>query len=197
MRIRTVLLLAMAVAAPSAALADSVTDIVKIFGRDPGTDAAHACFIRHYTKAHLASHPKQNVTDMVLFVNKQKDDVSYYSLTMQVNFRQLRKPFQVAGSCDRAEDGKHALNCGVDCDGGAIAVRVKNEMSLLIDIPDSVRVYDPSVNSEETDEDLPKGARFGEDDKLFRLDRTALRDCMPVISDEEMKAKVSQGLVTQ
>lgn len=183
-------------ALPNVGRAESV-DVVRIFGRDPGMQAAHACFVRHYTKAHLASHPKQNVTDMLLYVSKQQDEASYYSLTMQVNFRQIRKPFQVAGSCQPGDDGKHALSCGIDCDGGAIAVRVKNDTSLLIDIPESVRVYDPSVNSEETDEDLPGGARFGADDKLFRLDRTALRDCTPVISDEDVRAKVLRGVVTE
>src|SRR5262249_28510428 len=53
------------------------TDVVKIFGRDPGAGAAHACFIRHYTKAHLASHPQQNVTDMLLYVNKQEGGDPY------------------------------------------------------------------------------------------------------------------------
>lgn len=182
---------------PALAHADAATDVVRIFGRDPGMGAAHSCFIRHYTKAHLASHPQQNVTDMLLYVNKQEGADAYYSLNMQVNFRQLNKPFQVAGSCSQGSDGKHALSCGIDCDGGAIAVRVKNETSVLVDIPDSVRVYDPSGSDDASDAGLPKGARFGEDDKLFRLDRTDLRDCLPVIFDEDVKARVLQGVTTQ
>jgi hypothetical protein len=181
---------------PVFAHADAATDVVKIFGRDPGTGAANACFIRHYTKAHLASHPQQNVTDMLLYVNKQEGTDPYYSLNMQVNFRQLNKPFQVGGNCSQGSDGKHALGCGIDCDGGHLDVRVKNETSVLIDIPESVRIYDPSA-SEDAPDDLPKGARFGADDKVFRLDRTALKDCAPVIFDEDVKAKVLQGVTTQ
>jgi hypothetical protein len=195
---RSVLLSALLIVGlPAFAHADATSDVVKIFGRDPGTGAAHACFIRRYTKAHLASHPKQNVTDMLLYVNKQEGTDLYYSLNMQVNFRQLKKPFQVAGSCSQGSDGRHALSCGIDCDGGSLAVRVKNETSVLVDIPDSVRVYDPSSSDDAPDADLPKGARFGEDDKLFRLDRTALKDCAPVIFDEDVKTKVLQGVTTQ
>jgi hypothetical protein len=176
--------------------ADAAADVVKIFGRDPGAGPAHACFVRRYAKAHLASHPRQNVSDMLLYVNKQDGEEPYYSLDMQVNFRQLSKPFQVAGSCSQGSDGRHALSCGIDCDGGALAVRVKNETSLLVDIPDSVRIYDPSA-ADDAPDDLPRGARFGEDDKLFRLDRAALRDCAPVIFDEDVKARILKGVITQ
>ena len=179
------------------ALAGPNEDVVKIFGRDPGASAAHACFARHYTKNHLGAHPQQNVTDMVLFVSKPEGTEPYYSLSMQVNFLHLNKPFQVSGSCSRSEDGKNTLGCGVECDGGSLSVRVKSETSVLVDIPDSVRLFDPSESEEEPGGDLPKGARFGADDKLFRLDRTALKDCVPVIYDEEVKTKVIEGVTTQ
>jgi hypothetical protein len=54
MQIRTIAVLALSIILPSSAFADPASDVVRIFGRDPGTSAAHACFIRHYTKAHLA-----------------------------------------------------------------------------------------------------------------------------------------------
>ena len=74
------------------------SDVVKIFGRDPGTSDAHACFTRHYTKAHMKSHPEQNVTDMIAYVSKQEGPDPYYSIQLQVNFRQMNNPFQVSGS---------------------------------------------------------------------------------------------------
>ena len=181
-------------ALPVAAHAGGASDIVRLFGRDPGAGAAHACFVRRYTKAHLASHPDQNVTAMLAYVSKQEGTDPYYSVSLQVNFRQLNKPFQVSGSCgENAETG--ALGCGIDCDGGSLSVRVKNDQSVLVAIPDSVRLYDPSASDEFSE--LPRGARFGSDDKLFRLDRTALNDCAPVIFDEEIKAKVVSGAITQ
>jgi hypothetical protein len=182
---------------PGLVQAGSTSDIVKIFGRDPGMSAAHACFIRHYTKAHLAGHPRQNVTDMVVYVGKNDDTDQYYSVNMQVNFRQLSKPYQVSGSCEASADGKHTLGCGVECDGGHLDVRVKNEMSLLVEIPDFARIFDPV--DLETDEraDVPDKAKFGADDKIFRIDRTDLKDCGPVIYDEAVKSKVMQGIITQ
>jgi hypothetical protein len=187
---------ALLLALPALAHADSVSDIIKIFGRDPGNNAANACFVRHYTKAHLKSHPHQNVTDMLVYVNKQEGSDPYYNVNMQVNFRQLIKPFQVSGSCGVGADGK-ALACGIDCDGGSLSVRVKNEMSLLVEIPERVRLYDPSSSADDQDTKLPKAARFGSDDKLFRLDRTDLKDCAAVIYDDEVKAKVLKGVTTQ
>jgi hypothetical protein len=182
---------------PDFAHADATTDVVKIFGRDPGAGQANACFIRHYTKAHLASHPQQNVTDMLVYVGKQEGSDQYYSVNMQVNFRQLKKPFQVSGSCGLDADGKKMLSCGIDCDGGHIDVRVKSDAALLVEIPTYARIFDPS--DLETDEraDVPDKARFGADDKIFRVERTDLRDCAPVIYDEDIKAKVLQGVTTQ
>jgi len=178
-----------------AGVAAAQSDVVRIFGRDPGNGAAHACFVRRYTKAHLASHPDQNVTAMTAFVSRQDGPDGYYAISMQVKFRQLNKPFHVSGSCSESEDGRQALGCGVECDGGSLSVRVKNETSILVEIPDSVRLFDPSATEEFAD--LPKGARFGSDDKLFRLDRGELRDCLPVIYDQEVKAKVMSGVTSQ
>jgi hypothetical protein len=193
MRIFLASIVLLAAGLPATSHAGGGSDLVKLFGRDPGSSAAHACFVRRYTKAHLASHPDQNVTTMFAYVSKQEGNDPYYSISLQVNFRQLNKPFQVSGSCSEdAETG--ALSCGVECDGGSLSVRVKNAQSILVDIPESVRLFDPSASDESAD--LPKGARFGSDDKLFRLDRTDLSDCAPVIYDEETKAKVISGAIT-
>lgn len=177
-----------------ASTAAAQSDVVRIFGRDPGSSAAHACFARSYTKAHLGSHPDQNVTRMVAYVGKNEGDDTYYPINLQVKFRQISKPFQVSGTCNESEDGRKNLTCGIDCDGGMLSVRVKNEQSILVEIPNSVRLYDPSATDEYAD--LPQGARFGSDDKLFRLDRTDLSECLPIILDQEIKAKVASGVIT-
>lgn len=187
----------LAIGLPALAHADPAADVVKIFGRDPGSGAANACFLRHYTKAHLASHPKQNVTDMLVYVGKQEGTEQYYSVNMQVNFRQLKKPFQVSGNCSADAEGKKALSCGIDCDGGHIDVRLKNETSLLVEIPTYARIFDPADLETDDRADVPDKARFGADDKIFRVDRTDLKDCAPVIYDEGIKAKVLQGVITQ
>lgn len=194
MRILLASIALLAAGIPAAAEAGSASDVVRIFGRDPGASAAHACFVRRYAKAHLASHPDQNVTMMMAYVTKPEGSDSYYGINLEVRFRQLSRPFQVSGSCnENPETG--ALGCGVECDGGSLSVRVKDDRSILVSIPESVRLFDPSATEE--GDDLPRGARFGSDDKLFRLDRAALADCLPVIYDEDVKAGVMSGAITQ
>ncbi|MDO6963594.1 hypothetical protein [Rhizobium alvei] len=185
---------------PAATSARAESDVERIFGHIAASGEAYACFSRHYTKAHLASHPEQNVTDMLVYVTRQVGPDPYYSLNMQVNFRHIRKPFQISGGCSESEDGRQTLGCGVECDGGSLAVRVKDESAILVEIPDQVRIYDPSADADdETNgaDSIPRNARFGADDKLFRLDRTDLKDCLPVIYDEETREKIAKGVITQ
>src|SRR5688572_27094482 len=47
---------------------------LQLFGRDIGKEKAYACYARTYTKAHLASHPDQNVRDMMVFVDSYEDE---------------------------------------------------------------------------------------------------------------------------
>ena len=162
---------------------------IALFGRDPGDQTAYACYTRHYDPAHLASHPKQNVVDMALFVDSYIDGDygRQYSLAIGVHFRRSPTLFQVDGGCNTSADGKNALNCGIDCDGGHIDIRVKDANAILVSIPDGAATWDP-----ESDE-LPDVQRFGLDDKLFRLDRTALTDCEPIIYDEDARAAILGG----
>ena len=173
--------------APRAGLAAEVDTNIALFGKDPGAGKAYACYVRHYDAAHLASHPKQNVRDMLLFVNSYVDSDSgrQYSLGMGVTFRKVKTMFQVDGGCGSSVDGSSALNCGIDCDGGRIDVSVKDANAILVSVPDGARTWDA-----ESEDEPPAGAQFGEDDKLFRLDRTGLADCLPLISDDDIKAEI-------
>ena len=74
------------------------------------------------------------------------------------------------------------------CDGGHIDVSVKDGQSILVSIPDGARTWDP-----ESGEEPPASARFGLDDKLFRLDRTDLKTCLPLVYDDEAKAAIAGG----
>jgi hypothetical protein len=158
-----------------------------LFGRDPGKDKVYACFTRQYDAAHLAGHPKQNVTGMALLVDSYEDDSGrQYQLEVGVRFRKQPTLFQLSGACERTVDGKTALSCGFDCDGGHIDVRVKDAQSILVSIPDGARAWDPSSS-----EEPPAGAKFGTDDKLFRLDRANLHDCLPEALDDDTKAAIA------
>ena len=171
----------------AAAFAGSDSDLA-LFGKDPGKDKVFACFTRQYDAAHLTGHPRQNVTGMMLLVNSYVDDdgARLYELEIGVQFRKQAKLFQLSGVCDPLTRGKTALSCGFDCDGGHIDVRVKDAQSILVSIPDGARTWDPTSAAEP-----PAGARFGTDDKLFRLDRASLRDCLPEALDDDTKAAIS------
>jgi hypothetical protein len=184
-RLRFPLAAAMLAASGSAALAASAGDAT-VFGKVPANGKLYACYTRAYDKAHLASHPKQNARDMALFVNAVGEDALQYGLAIGVHFRKSPKLFQVSGGCSRSDDGKGTLHCGVECDGGQIDVSVKDENSVLVAIPDGARTWDP-----ESDDDPPANARFGADDKLFRLDRADLKDCLPIIFDETIKGEIA------
>jgi hypothetical protein len=167
------------------ALAASDSDLA-IFGKVPGKDKIFACFTRQYDAAHLAGHPKQNVTEMTLLAQTyQNDSEREYELEIGVRFRHQTKLFQLSGVCDRTADGKAALSCGFDCDGGHIDMRVKDGQSILVAIPDGARTWDPTAA------EPPPDAKFGTDDKVFRLDRTSLRDCLPEALDDDVKAAIS------
>ena len=169
------------------ALAASDGDLAAFFGKDPGKAKAFACFTRQYDAAHLAGHPKQNVTDMALLAQTYLDDNGrQYELEIGVRFRKHTTLFQLSGACDGTVNGKNGLYCGFDCDGGHIDVRVKDAQSILVSIPDGARTWDPSSS-----EEPPANATFGTDDKLFRLDRASLKDCLPEALDDDTKAAMA------
>jgi hypothetical protein len=189
MRMHPVIGAAAAFLAASCAGADAANDgDIALFGRDPGNKTAFACYTRHYDPAHLAGHPKQNVVDMTLFVNSYVDGERQYLLSIGVRFRAAPNLFEVEGGCNKSADGKNTLGCGIDCDGGHIDIRVKDANAILVSIPDGAATWDP-----ESENEPPEDARFGLDDKLFRLDRTTLTDCLPIIYDEEAKAAILSG----
>jgi hypothetical protein len=170
---------------PCAADAASDSDLA-IFGKTPGKDKIFACFTRQYDAAHLAGHPKQNVTEMAMLAQTyQNDSEREYELEIGVRFRKQTKLFQLSGVCDRTADGKGALSCGFDCDGGHIDMRVKDAQSILVAIPDGAHTWDPTAA------EPPPDAKFGTDDKLFRLDRASLQDCLPEALDDDTKAAIS------
>lgn len=160
---------------------------IMLFGKDPGEAKAFACFTRHYDPRHLASHPEQNVTDMTLLVDSYPDaDMGrQYILGIGVNFRSVEDQLQLSGGCSASAEGENLLNCGIDCDGGIIDVKPRDASSVLVSIPDGARTWDPDAAGEP-----PAAAVFGVDDKLFRLDRVAVSECLPLVFDDETRAAI-------
>ena len=102
---------------------------------------SYACFVRKYDAAHLANHPLQKVSAMTLLINAEVDpeDQSLgYSFRLGVKFRNRPGDFNSSGSCGHAQvnddsKGKEQMGCGVDCDGGGIAVEMgKTDSAVLV-----------------------------------------------------------------
>lgn len=167
----------------------------RLFGRTTGGKQIHACFSRVYDAAHLAQHRRQNVRTMqLLAVANGEDDKPKYELRLGVTFRKSGSHYETSGDCgsihDTSDVGGTAgvAHCGVDCDGGRLDVAMKDAKSVLVTIPSGVRIWRSG-----SDNDSDQSRRFGADDKVFRLDKTALTDCLRYAVDAEEKALLRRG----
>ncbi len=126
------------------------------------------------------------------------DDPQYpdsIDVRIGVNFRSQKSFFQAEGSCGglHGDDGKSisTARCGVACDGGSIDVTLETKGSVLVGIPDGARMWDP--NEAGSPPDTTVSRKFGKDDKVFRLERTALAECMPLASDASERKRLKSG----
>ena len=195
-RLVTALILALGLCASSqgsrAAEANEDTAFQKrIFGRVMAGKKIHACYKRVYDPAHLAAHPQQNVRTMLLLVTGDPNDGTSpsYGLGIGVTFRQSGLHFESAGSCgaihDLAGSALGSAHCSVDCDGGGIDVAIKDATAVLVSIPEGARIW---KSGDTSDQPTNERRRFGADDKVFRLDKTALTDCLQLAAEDEKSA---------
>lgn len=169
------------VLSPQVASAGGGADEV-LYGRPlPQGELGVACFVRHYDHAHLAAHPEQRVTDMVALAYRQDGPGTPESVfNMTLRFRNIPGDQQFPGVCQSVA-GSQRLACGVECDGGSFAVSGSGETSILVDISGGIGSCDGEI---------PAGAGFGSDDKIFRLDRTDIADCRDLMWDDEMRPRL-------
>jgi hypothetical protein len=167
----------------------------RLFGRAAGGTQIHACFSRVYDPAHLAQHARQNVRTMLLLVRANADsNQPTYELRLGVTFRKSGAHFESAGDCRSIHDAGEAggspgaVHCGVECDGGSIDVAIKDAKSVLVSIPTGARIWRAG-----SDNDSDQAKRFGTDDKVFRLDKTALTECLRLADDSKEKAAMRRG----
>ena len=176
----------------SAWAADDAALQQEVFGNALGKDAGYACFTRAYTKDHLASHPKQNVTSIMLLLKGKTDPEVRYNAGVDFRFRKSGKHFQATGDCpsvtlNEPASAPNALHCGIDCDGGSINVDLKEADTVLVKLPDGIAV------SGTGNEDAPSGDRFGSDDKVFKLSRAPVVTCLPLAIEDEDKAAMKKA----
>jgi hypothetical protein len=165
----------------------------RLFGHAIAGKALHACFSRIYDAGHLAQHPQQNVRTMMLLVKADADQPGY-ELSLGVTFRRSGAHFESAGNCGSIHDtsavggSSSTAHCGVDCDGGRLDVAMKDAKSVQVSIPAHVRIWRAG-----SENDSDQSRRFGADDKVFRLDKAALTDCLSLAADADEKAALRRG----
>jgi hypothetical protein len=197
-------LLLAAAPALSAGAATSEEFARRLLGREPARGATYACFNRLYDAAHLASHPQQNVRSMLALVvytvdPKAADQPPQYDLRIGVVFRKRTHMVQAEGDCralkpENDPNGPVTAHCSVACDGGSIDVALKDNGSLLVTLPDGARVWTSDESDKQGEADL-KGLHggFGADDKLFRVDRADIKQCLELGADAEEKANMTRA----
>jgi hypothetical protein len=171
----------------------------RLMGKALGMERLSGCFKRVYDQVHLAQHPLQRVRAMMLLVSTEMvatgavgSSSRTFELTIGVNFRDRVNHFETGGVCGSLSktDGipTEAVHCGVECDGGSIDVALKDDKSVLVSIPDGARLWGPDFTDVHD-----HGPKFGADDKIFRLDRASLADCLPIVHNEKERAEIVQG----
>ncbi len=187
-------LCALVAAAPAEAAESGF--IARFLGAEPSKTAeSFACFNRVYDPAHLASHPQQNVKTMTLLAVVDPTNPDEVQLRFGVTFRSRKGMLETNGGCvvmngeGGAAPSLTTVHCNVDCDGGAIDVTLKTDGNVLVAIPAGARLWKPGADNPD---DNVHGA-FGPDDKLFRLDRAALDQCLPLAADKNEQARLKSG----
>ncbi len=180
-------------------LADDSPDIAfakRMFAGSAPQPKGYACFVRRYDAAHMAQHPEQKVTVMKLLITAEMvpdDKVLEYSFRLGVAFRDRPGDFDSSGDCghaavtkvpDAAETAIPAgidIVCAVDCDGGVTVSLANNDGSAIVRPLERIRIW----KGKDPDESAATALNAGADDKVFRLDRTKLNECTPLVADRK------------
>jgi hypothetical protein len=138
-----------------------------------------ACYSRTYDAAHLRAHPHQRITAMKFLLGvrayeppskiERAEDRLYYTFTMSVKRRGDKRLLFTGGDCHTIDH----ISCVVDCDGGGLTLdNMPPAGSLLVRIEE-----DGILMFHDCEEDEGTTVKPGTDDKVVRLDKTALEAC--------------------
>jgi hypothetical protein len=159
-----------------------------LFAKPPAAKGlTYACFTRRYDADHLARHPKQKVAAMKLLVtfgHPPEESSTPYSFRLGFKYRHRKGDWDSSGAChtlqSKETDGEVRLGCSVDCDGGGIEIGLgKTTYATRVRL-ERVRIWQNN-KPDDDGEELSAGA----DDKIFRLDRTNIKDCEALITDRK------------
>ncbi len=161
----------------------------------PGANGAQACYARSYDKAHLAEHPKQKVTEMILalrysvlgedkahLVTTADGDLEKqyfdYGFTLVAKVRDRRETLYASGDCTSLE----GIGCGVECDGGGVVLEPsKSEPAALLVRLD--RTYNAIRMTLGCSDGESVELEAGEDDKVFKLTKAPAALCNAMEAD--------------
>jgi hypothetical protein len=158
--------------------------VTRLFAGPLGKTKSYACFVREYDAAHLARHKLQKVSAMKLLVTAERvpeDEALNYSFRLGVKFRHRPGNFDSSGECGHADAAvespdRASIKCSVDCDGGGIAIGLTaDDRSTMVSL-ERVRIW-----RHNKDASLEADA----DDRVFRLDRVSLKDCMSLVTERK------------
>ena len=153
-------------------------ELANVLAPKPG---ARICYGRSYDAAHLKAHPRQTVTDMQfrLTYYAHEPDESYkegqrnYYFELRAKLRGAQKWNEAFGECSAAADG--SIVCGVDCDGGGVAVKRRDPDRLLVYFDEIARIRMAGCDGDDEGDgvELTPGA----DDKEFLLGKLGDAEC--------------------
>jgi hypothetical protein len=177
----------MALAAGPALAAD--VGAANLYGRDPGVAPAYACFSATFDVDWLQAHPAQNVTRLMVFANRRAvDEAAWDSANLEMSFRDSKATYHASAECG---GDSSTFGCSVDCEGGGFRMTAVTTSSLSVTFDGYLRFYDTTDNPL----DAPTSG-FQPDDQNLMLRRTELRGCLPLIADDQIKARVEAGTLT-
>lgn len=192
---------ALALLALPAVAADGVTPAIfaaKLFGKVSTADITNICLNRVYDAAHMVQHPQQKVTSMIVEianVPETKDAAATISFSIGVRLRGSRALFTSGGNCSLVnasglDNGLvDHLQCSVDCDGGGISFRLPvDATSVFTELEKGEQLSLSRGNDMEHGISLVRGA----DDRLFKLDRTNIHACLPIVGNDDVKASIKR-----
>ncbi|UZE50865.1 hypothetical protein [Rhodopseudomonas sp. P2A-2r] len=167
----------------------------KLFAGTMDADMTYACFERRYDTAHLAQHGRQKVSAMKLLVIARRPSAENrepYSFKLGFKYRDRKGDWDSSGYCNRAQneytDGELRMTCSVECDGGGISVGLPKDGDGALVRVERVRIWQNAKPDDETSQQLEGGS----DDRMFRLQRTALKGCESLVEDADERAAMRQ-----
>lgn len=175
---------------------------VKLKALLPPASGAQACYARTYDAKHLAEHPKQKVSAIMLYLRYVLDaeeeraltgtstsdpDAFRYDFTLAATFRNRPETVYASGQCSSTE----SIFCGVECDGGGVELEPHpaehGALLVRLDRGSGFIRMTPGCGDELEDAVLLES---GADDKVFKLKAAPVAQCaaMQAELDSDLEA---------